>query len=103
MTILRIVVEAVIIGVLVASMTSATREIAIQLTGDPEHQPTHWVGNVIIGISAHIIVEIMRNARMLKAVSNMGERLYGKKFVPVKSPILRRGGTIEFSDIKKIM
>lgn len=85
------IVEGIIIGIIISSMTTTTTYIAELLTGDREDRRVHWVANTIMAILGHVIAENFRHDRIVDLLSGP------PKFVPVSGPMKRKSAMMNIN------
>ena len=89
------IVEGLIIGIIISSMTTTTTYLAELITGDREDRRVHWVANISMGIIGHVIAETFRHDRIVDLLSVQ------PKFVPITGPMKRKSALmgVSFDDL----
>jgi len=76
------ILEGLIVGLFVASMTGTVSYISEITTGDEDDKRVFWISNLIIAMIAHVIAESFRHTRIVALLKT-----------PIKTPSFKQLGT----------
>jgi len=76
------VIEGLIVGFVVASMSSTVSYVSELITGDEDDKIVFWVSNLIIAMISHVIAESFRHTRIVALLKT-----------PINTPSFKQLGT----------